>query len=715
MALKKQELIGFNSQFDHMIPENQKIGLAKKTLNVLWDEFQIDIDEEGRVPKGEGNVPRVMVFGRGANGEMGFFDPNELGIRPDSPEFVSEAEKGNVFVYPAGAEKPVQLQAYPTGPKNTDLAKFGVTDPVEPEQLPQVPVPKMGFWRNVARVLTFGLAYLGRARAIARAQRANAANGELVRNAVQQRHLTGHKERDERDALIQKRAERALQAERNKDLKDANLAVEVKNIGLDQHISILRPEPEFRTNLEKPMTADGKPMNGKWGIYTKNHFKDLTVFAPNAEELAAQQEQEFQKLSPEEQGKFKRVEYVKFDKNSIKPDGVNPLTDEEFAAVAMFTCWKPEHAIKEYERGNDYDPTLREALKECGYNQEQVDKITTINCRSMATTDNFYYVAGQGGRDGEGEKFSYYVNPARKEAAEAFKAYANGDKKPLAALIANGINTASDEFHDLQSNRLGYNTYGALMAAEGLFSLMEKDPDLKNIALNLDKGKMEPDRLKFMEGMRKVNELENGDREAMKTIATARANKTELSEEQKKDCAKKIIISRLAMQQISNNYLTNVKPLDKDNSVWQQKAKPVMKPELYTMPKNQWPKPEKGTIYYNSIQNVVSGMHRLYAPMPQIGKQLAEPAEVQKLEQLAEKIVEQENLKNLSTDQLFSALNAGNGTLKLTDAMNRVVNPEPQRQPVLQQNQPVLQQNQPNLNQNRQVGGPQPGGIQAGV
>ena len=168
MALTIENAVGFNTTPQNPIDSNQRARLKKRALDMLWDEFRIDVGEDGRIPKGEGGTPRVLIFGRNSEGIEGLYDPNELGIRANSDAFVRECEKGNVLVYPTGKEKPVQLGVRDLAQeKNATNVSFTVSEELEPEALPRPPVKKMGFWRGLARVVTLGIAYRGRAREIA--------------------------------------------------------------------------------------------------------------------------------------------------------------------------------------------------------------------------------------------------------------------------------------------------------------------------------------------------------------------------------------------------------------------------------------------------------------------------------------------------------------------------------------------------------------------
>ena len=685
MALNIEEMIKFNTEQ----PEETKLSLTqvarlrKLTREMLWENFRIELGEDGRVPMGEGGAPRILIYGKDKDGREGLQDPNALGILPGSAEFVRECEKGNVLVYPAGKEKPVQLQAWTNKPSEVTQATFSITKEVDPENLPLPPVKKMGFLRGLARVLTLGIAYRGRAREIANAKRQQTAAKAKLRGWQTERARTVQKELDRMPQLEKAHADRLKQKVLDEDLKKAVTAENEKTVGMRNFVSIFRPDPEFLPELEK-VTEEKDGKQKKEGVYTPDQFKDLTVFSKDAEQLRARQDQlireneeELKDLPPQERGKrkLKPCEYEEFDLNGIKlgPDS-KPLTNEEFAGVAMFACWQPKLAMEEYRHGNDYDPTLRQALKNCGIPEDKLGVILTSNCRSMATTDNFRDI----GRDSEGVKFSYYVNPGRKEAAEAFKAYQAGSKEPLAALIANGVNRAAESFADIKSNRFGYNSYGTILASNQLLSLLDKDPALKELA---QKQGMEPERLETMKGMKKLNELETADRQNEKKLAEATAKHQELSKEEKRVCAKKILMSRLAMLQLKHHYEKVISDPNGPTEKLIQSIKVDSSNDHMKLPMEQWPLPEPGSIHWNGQQVMIAGIQAAYGSMPQIALDLAKPNGVDKLEQLADKILEQQKLAELPTAELCESLgHASKKQINLSSAveqaMDRKAQPE---------------------------------------
>lgn len=119
----------------------------------------------------------------------------------------------------------------------------------------------------------------------------------------------------------------------------------------------------------------------------------------------------------------------------------------------------------------------------------------------------------------------------------------------------------------------------------------------------------------------------------------------------------------------------------------------------------QLPPPKPGHIHFIGMQTMIAGLHVVYAPLPKIAQDLSRPEDVRKLDQLAEKIVEQEKLADKSTKELYEGLRSyAKKPINLTEAVERITAP--------QKSQP---QQELNKNAQRQQNIPQRQTEQAGV
>ena len=536
------------------------------------------------------------------------------------------------------------------------------------------PVKGLGFWRSLLRIVTFGYAYSDQAKEIARQEQNYKAARARLQTAREQRAKTVQQELNDVPAVEQERKNDAEQEKLDEELKTVRAEANLKSIGLENHLSLFSADPFMEPNITVTYKKDGSIDNH--GVYTPNEHRDLTVFCKNAEQRSAEQEELMNSMSQEERENYNPCKFVEFDQASIKlGEKGEPLTDREFAAVAMCTCWREDHAYGEFTRSSNYDPTLEESRIDAGFPEKDVKLLVGINSRSMMTTDNFMAK----GREQQGAKIATYLNKPRIDTAEAFKAYQNNNKEPLAKLIANGINRVWENFNTTgATQRLDNDLIGCAEAADCLLSLMEKDPALKDIALQHG---MTDETLEMAKGMVQLNKLESEDRFATLKMAEARAKHKELTAEEKKACAKQILLSRLAMQQVQHHRMMVVDNPNSKNRQLLDKLTFKMFPERIEngmkTPINTWKKsPVKGELFQENLPIMESGLNALYGEKPKILLELAKTEELNQLEHLADTIIEQEHLAdpNLSTEDLYQKLKIGGPkAIRLSEAVERAM------------------------------------------
>lgn len=701
--LRQEALQSVNLEPVVRMSETQVTRLAKLCNGMLWDQFKIDIDPaDNRVPVDENGNSRIQIFGRNKEGREGLYTPEELGITTNSNEFIREAEKGNVFVYPAGKSNPVQLQAFTNDPEDITKTSFAVSPEVEPNQLPLPEPKKMGFWRGAARVVTFGLAFRSRARRIRYQNQDYPKMREKLQKAKEQRGKNSQRELDNVQNLENRRKERAVQAEREKTFQKCVAETNAKKIGENNVVSMFGPQPKLQ-NEHIRVVENGKLKNR--GIYTVDQFKDLTVFTKDAKQRQTAQEKEKNKLSASEKEKFKGYKFVEFDKDAIElgPNKAK-LTDEEFASVALLTCWRPDITKREYEKSNDYDPTSEESLRMLGVPEEDVIPLLSYSCRAMGTADH-YMVEG---REHEGEKFEYFSDVGRQETVKAFQAYQQGDKTELAKLIANGVNQAPKCLKTSQAKyRVDYEINCSAFALKNLHSLMEKDPELQQLAL---KNGMKPENLEASKGMIKLSEMDDEDRLSMKKLAESAArNPQGLSKQEKKDYAAKIVANKLAVLELKQN-ISKIANEPKVKELT-DKFKYVPSPErdgfnngkkTEKKPMDEWKVLPKGQIWHGAQGPVSFGITSMYGSIPRSVLDLSKQQSYDNIMKMAEKIVENEKLADKSPEELFKDLGP-TGNFSISSAREKIVNPEGAK-PEHQKAQPVQQKQLQNDVQKNQDG-----------
>ena len=702
MPLSIQQTMRFNSeppQTHAAVPSR----LKREVRQMLWDEFRIDADENGRIPQGENQTPRIMIFG-----PNGLQDANELGILPGSDEFTQQILRGNVLVFPLGEAKPVQLQA---GKLDTSSPVFTKSAPLEPEAMLAAPVEEMTAGESAARFFSFGYANREKKRRIAQQKQRNQAAAQKLRSVINSRSAIAAQEKAGEQKLVEDRRKRLAQAALDKDLEAAYSDAMEKADGMDNIVSMFRAEPliqEQHVGIKeyKEVVKNGKTVTEvnyvKRGIYTEDEFKDLTVFTKDAEKRRLEEEAYQNSLSPAEQKKFKPHKFVEFDQAAIKlgPEG-RRLSDEEFASLSMLTCFRPDIAMEEVKRSNDFDPSVRESLRMLGVPEEDLEAVMSYGSRSMGTLDNFM----RNGRTNEGVKFGYYSDRGRQETVKALQAYQNGDKKPLAKLIVNGFNTALMSLNTFSSTKgMGYEIAGSAAACSRLLSLTEKDPELMTLAL--DNG-LKPETLNNVKGMIRMDEIDTLSFNAVRGLAGARAEGLQLDRETKKEFARTIVASRLLTQKLyqfgskqAGNQPGVKKYLDQISFVNDETRNVHSK--RYNPNREQWPVLPKGQINQNCTGLTRFGIIAKYAETPKFVSDMADPKSEKSFFKLVDKIVEQEGLADKSVEELYQGLKPS-GNYKISDMLQRATAPQNKKneQEKELQNQNQLQNQLQNQNQNR--------------
>ena len=533
---------------------------------------------------------------------------------------------GNVFAYPAGEKAPVQL-----GAAENRIGKMSpvASEPVTPETFPEPAVKPLTGLRKWLRRLTFGLMYRKQARAIRHARASHSRFVEALRGHGPGRETAIAAEKKRLEEIREEQREKVRKRRMKSLVESEKIAVQKKEHGLRNHLSIFKAEPEFLLELEKE--------DGKQGIYTKDHFKDLTVFSKSAP------------VPDPESGKQHAHEV--FDQQAIRIGNTGKaLTDEEFAAVSIYAAMDPEVTFRAWQKKPDRDPTLEQALQNVGFSGREVASIIGSSIQTMGTTDNF----DEHGRDSEGAYFKDIADVGRKKAAEAFRAYGAGDLQPLAKLLGEAVNLGTSAFHSFNGTKLEYNSYGLLTAAKPILALLEKDPALEAAARNAG---MKPERLQSLKGLVKMNELDTEAKKAALAVTQAGADGTDLPREKKAEYAKKVVMSRLALLRLTHagNRICN----GEDERIARQMNRVGKDVSLRGQPRtNEMPAPKPGTVHACSYDNVLDGIRQTFAEPHAVTMELATKKGCQGLEALTEQIVEQEKLADKDLAQLADEISA---------------------------------------------------------
>lgn len=593
------------------------------------------------------SVPRLFVLGADENGNAKVFDLSAVDIKAGSDEFWKQVQLGNVFAYPAGENDPVQIQV---GATDSNGITLGISKPVTAENLPDPPVYKLSAWQKFASWFGFYKKEVHMAQH--REEEQNALRSKL--EAMQTVRKSINKDQETADVA---EGERILKE--RKDIKDLEYAKEKRDalkIGMKNMTDVFVPEPRFNPDIEK--IADGP--NKKEGLYTKKQFKNLTVYSKKD-----------------------------IDLDTIQVGGSGKtVTDEEFASVTMYALWNPKNSMKGY---NQMAPDIHgeKSLMDLGFEKKEIPTLLTSRSRGWWTTDLFVNPP----RDNEGSYFKEVTNAGRKDAVEAFQAYKNGDKTKLAQILADGVNMAADDMKMVQQNKMEAQNNAVMVTSGKLLDLMEKDPQLKELALQQG---MKEDHLKVVEGNRQLEKIAQDARDAEYEIKKAKIEGKELSAEDKAKYSKAIVKEKIALARMSVDNEKECEATLQKVGIIGSGAKAVNKNDLETWNKNpsKRPSPGKGKIWMDTMQHCMGSIYKIYNPLTESLGQLSAEKGLQTLDKIAEQVVKQEGMAQKPTEWLAGEIDKPTIDMakSMANAVNAVAHPGKVVQPA--QNEQVVKENE---------------------
>ena len=656
-------------------------GLNEELGTFLDRSLGFILDPDKNAPMSDGSIPRMMILRYRVGDNDSRQNLNSTVFRPGTMEFYQQVMMGNIFAYPVGKTKPVQLQIKRTGGK----PEMRLSDPVEPERIPAAPAKAPSWFQTLLHYGTFGLAFRSKCRAWSRAQKDHSDMVELFKRDVQRRERVVKAEQRKYDMDMEKAAmQSALESEKEEMEKLAN--------GKRSFVETFQPVPVKREDMLR--RHFGHPAGAKEGFYTENHFRNLTILTKDQasedkiREAFRQQDnaieqkmlEELQKngkaippdhpLHPDQQAEGAQYKFRYFDQDAVKIGGQS-LTNAQFAAVTLATCFRSDYQVAGQKTDkNAFDPTLETAFVNAGYSKEDAALLSTANDRSMGTTDLFMNPP----RDNSGTRIKPMVDPARLETAKAFEAYQAGDLNPLAKLIANGVNLITMDFVDLD-DQIGAQIRGSIVAGEELVGMLDADPKLKQAA---GRNGMNRDKLESLRGMIKVQKLEQKAKEARYQMLKAWNEGNPPTKEQKEEYATQIVTAKLAMLQLKAYSRTFENDPNSAYSRFMANTQ-IQKPEevkvegggTRTVRKSDRSAPEPGKFYVDTMQQALIGVKMLYHPEPAFLRQLNAPRGEEKLREFASNIVQEKNLADLPTVEFYNQLKLG-GKLNLTDSLEQL-------------------------------------------
>ena len=586
-----------------------QLKLLERDFNYFLKDAGIALGKDREIPKTAG-VPRIFVLAVDEEGNEKPMTPQEAGIdmSPNSPGFWRQVAMGNVFAYPAGSEHPVQLRAGDN--KDAIGGDFGYTEPVAPEKMPARQIKKPGVFARFFNMISGGRWYKDVAAYDKQVQQGRTGLSEKI-SQMHEKRAGGNIDNELAEAQNAARieAENKAQKDLERELANARNAEKEFQTGYETLHSVYKPIPEKKKSLIK--TKD------KEGLYTEEHFRDLKPIGKDELDLS-------------------RI--------IIAPKGkLGPAASEmDFCAVAMFAGMKYENAEGSEDLSEISDIHAVESFKKnLGLTEAQARQLHSEGYSNIFTSDLFHI------RDNSGGYFKIGVNNARQDTANAFNAYKNGDKKPLAKLIAFGIDRTAAETVNVIGTP-GSTAKGKFRMGAHLLSLMEKDPELKNLAMQSG---MTEKQLKTVKATTEYLKLDDARKRANVKLLEAAAEHRDLPADEKKACMEAIVKPTLVEKMwIEENRTDNEKQREIEGKMLNIEPIPEGKEKAWKKDPSSRPAPPEGKFWEDTGSRFVENAKQMFKPVPKAVSSLSDQTE---LDRITKQIVSEDHVENMSCEELY--------------------------------------------------------------
>ena len=599
------------------------------TDNTFFRDTGLNITKEGdAVPENNG-VPRMFII---RDGQVRTFE--EEGISVGSRAFWQTAAKGEVFVYPAGEKHPVQMQLKdPTGYSDVDV-KF--SKPLDPENNPDVempgPVPRKPRWYH--RWFSFGGnrrlcqtydTYMAKKKQLT--DKVKAISGTIDQTFGSKRTEEAlNAEKEENAALKADFAAKKADKEAKELLNKAQINIGAVENGVTNAVRMYGPVPEKVPELVKKGSG-----NLKGRIYT---------------------EEQFAKLKP-------------IDIKGLNVGGTQ-ITDREFASLALCAGSDPKIGVEAQKVAKDPASAIQ-TIKDDGFTQEEAEEMVTDSIREM------YGCSLMRLRADTGNFFEPAVEPARQKAKDALIAYQNGDKGPLAEIMARtALSIGNEGASHMTLNDSPIFSQNAMACTA--INMMERDPELKDLAKQkyeeheneffgrhpeLSKNFIRTsfdDQLKTIRQMDKMSELNQKNLNARKTLLDARVNKTGLTAKEKHDCIRDILLYETAKYRYAAD--VNMSMHDEPN-MWNKNYQAI-NDHVKKLPKDpnaRGAAAKKGSSAPVTADAIMHGaLVPRTVPKPGMLDILDDPKKMAQMEKAVDNLIEKDGLANAGIDQIVGKL-----------------------------------------------------------
>ena len=596
------------------ITDNQ-MQLINRDLNVL-SELGIVLDKDGKPPVRNG-VPSMFIMQKDENGVERPVDINKTGIDMGSRDFWHQAQLGNVFAYPAGSKDPVQINANFT----SYIPKLEISAPIAPENMP--------VRRNADNA----------------AHRYNAPNWfTRTLNKI----FPGFRKKD-CEIYNSKQALKAQFADLGKKRTAGVFDKETVELSVaEEKAAAAKEKKEIRQNVE---FLQKKLENKTKGMTV---YRDMTAPQPVLHEEYLRKNGGAGFYSQEEFNSLKPIN-KKIEDYTI---GGKTLSADEYCGLVAACSLDPKNALPGYTTSNEYDPTAVQTITDLGYGKERAEEIVTASFTTMITTD---LMKGDL-RGSQGNVLPLTVNPARQDVFDILDKYKNGDKEPLAKAIARGITVCVADTGD-SSGEIGHNRYNHSEFATATADLLDRDPELKQLAM---KNGLEEGDIEACRGMANMSKADTARRKAQLELAKAANGEITLTTDQKRKYAEEIVTANLMESKMT---IENSMEKQKNGDAWAEESARLTaeakknKLELtkdqihyYSAHPEERPMPPKGKFYNDQVTTLMGGRKGEFNVHADTLLNVSDAEGVAEMENIAKKIVAKNGLAQLEPKDLSKAL-----------------------------------------------------------
>ena len=655
---------------------------ANAALRYLRDIGVADAGKDGKVPVRNG-VPALFIVKDGKvstleeNGIESLTVEEKNSRIVGNPKFAEAAYRGEIFAYPAGERYPVQIRLTQRGSSTTDI-QITQSTPLKPG-LQKIELTEMTAEPQLTREPKWYhrlFPFWGNNRKICQDYDKSVADREKWRKEMPKRLEEAEKNKPEafraaqaieerfgaartQEALLEERkfAFGLYDADRKEDSAKKALAAgnqaEKARRGAEIAMNVYAPHPVFREKWEKT--------DIKEGLYSREDFDRLTNST--------------------------------LDLNTVQLGG-RPVDEQTYAKLAIFASLQPDIAEKA-QREAVMDPTqMLDTLRAKGYSEEMAKEVLLTSVGQAYTTDVLHT------EDRMHHYFNSAMNGSKEKTDAALKEYAAGRKEKLAEILSRAVQFAGDAAgtHDSMYNGGDAGIHNMIIMAGETLDLLQDDKELMQLArekyeardkmyceeLNKQVKPYAPEKkapLKprtFRENLEKIrnfkafHEIEQRGMDAVAKLEKANEEDRVMDTAEKRECIRDILKCRIFAgiyrQEIRERGYINE---DKVSSSGLNAGRVALQ-NYYQALQDEANAANGELVNEIAVSSgggsslpvgapsiIKSGLDARFTEVPPVLRMVNDPVQVRTIEDGVEKVMEQDKLETLDTEDLAEILRVG--------------------------------------------------------